>query len=637
MKINYEWLQTYFEEGVLPPPEELAELLIFHAYEVEGIEEVDGVAVLDIDVLPNRASDSLSHRGIAREVATLLDTSLKQDPFCSHIELTPPTESVVVTLDDKASCSHYILGHLTGVKVGPSPKWLVKRLESIGQKSINNVVDATNYVLFDLGHPTHVFDARKFSAEKPHVGVRRAKNGEKLTLLGGSEVELANSMSVIVDAGSDTAVAVAGVKGGELAEVEADTTDILIEAAKFDPVQTRRTAQALKTRTDASARFENDVPAESAAYAASAVAKIILETGGGELRGFVSAGEVVSQLTPVSVSQEQVAKLLGVSIDIQTIENILTRLGFTYTHSEGVFEVTAPFERHDIAIAEDVVEEIGRVYGYENIPSVVVPRASEKSAIHKKYAYVEKIRSIFAQHGVTEIYTYSLRDSGEVALTNALASDKNHLRENLAGGVQEALDKNEKHMSFLGLYDAVVVFEIGNVFTKSGEATHVCVGVRPVGKSAEQEVQKKLDSLRGALAEALGEGVPKPKGEILEFNLDAMLENLLELDAYPENPIVGNDVAYTPLSQYPFVLRDIAVWVPVEVPAEEVASVVTKHAEEMLVRYDLFDTFEKDERISYAFHLVFQSHEKTLTDQEVGAIMESIEAEITGKNGWEIR
>ena len=637
MKINCEWLETYFEAGVLPDPEELAELLIFHAYEVEGIEYVNDVAVLDIDVLPNRASDSLSHRGIAREISTLLDVPLKHDPFREHVELTPPTESVSVTLDENASCTHYILGHITGVMVGPSPEWLVKRLESIGQKSINNVVDATNYVLFDLGHPTHVFDARKFSAEKPHVGVRRAKKKEALELLGGDSVELEESMSVIVDAGSDTAVAVAGVKGGTLAEVEDDTVDILIEAAKFDPLQTRLTAQALKTRTDASTRFENDVPAESAAYAASAVAKIILETGGGELRGFVSTGEVVAQMTPVTVEQAHVEKLLGAPIDTATIESILKRLGFTHTQEGGVFEVTAPFERHDINIAEDVIEEIGRVYGYEHVPSVVLPASTQAPEISKRYAYIEQVRSLFEQQGIPEVYTYSLRSSGKIALSNALASDKNFLRHNLADGVAEALNKNEKNMPLLGLHEAVEVYEIGNVFTEEGEATHICVGVHFPGKKGEQKTQERLQALRTSLVEIFGDSIPQPNEKTLEFNLDAALEDAPELDVYPKNPVVGNEIAYAPISQYPFVLRDIAVWVPTEVPAEEVAGVIVKHGKELLVRHDLFDEFEKDGKVSYAFHLVFQSHEKTLTDVEVGSIMGAIEAEIKTRDNWEIR
>jgi phenylalanyl-tRNA synthetase beta chain len=637
MKVSYEWLQTFFEEGVLPSADALAQTLIFHAYEVEGVEEVDGDTVLDVDVLPNRSSDSLSHRGIAREISTLLRIPLRDDPLRAHVELTPVTQSITVALGS-GSCSRYVAAHITGVKVGPSPDWLRKRLEAIGQKSINNVVDATNYVLFSIGQPTHVFDAQKFSGEKPHVGTRRAKKGENIMLLGEEEAtELTDIVTVITDENSGAAVAVAGVKGGTRAEVDENTTDIIIESAKFDPMQTRLAAQALRLRTDASTRFENDVPDEMTSYGIVAVVKLILDIAGGELTGFASAGDIQQKNKGVTVTAEEASRVLGVQISPGEIEDIFTRLGFKYTYDGERFVVVAPFERRDVHIPEDVIEEIGRVFGYEKVPAQQLPD-SEPTNVYKKFAYAEKIRNVLTDLGLTEVYLYSLRDSGEVRLENSLASDKDHLRADLSTGIIESLDKVEKHMPLLGLYDAVKIFEIGNVFTRSDEETHVCAGVRVVGtKKREERTHEALKKVRNTLSESLDVTLPEPNGETLEFNLDAILDTLPDVATYTTFPLARDGIRYTPSSQYPFALRDIAVWMPAGAGANDLKELIEKHSGDLLARIDLFDSFEKDGRVSYAFHLVFQSMDETLTDGRVGDIMYEIEMEITNKKDWEIR
>ncbi len=637
MKVSYKWLQTFFKEG-LPSAEELEQKLMFHAYEIEGVEKVMDDLVIDVDVLPNRSADSLSHRGIAREISTLFEVKMSNDPLRGSVELKPTTDSVSISLGTDASCSYYVAARITGVSVQESPQWLKSRLKAIGQKSINNVVDATNYVLFGLGQPTHIFDAAKFSGEAPHIGVRLAHVGEKLTLLGGDEVELAPSMSVIIDANNDRAIAIAGVKGGTPAEVTQETTDVIIESAKFDPVQTRKTSQALKIRTDASARYENDVPDKLVEYGVQAVAELIVNIAGGEVVGFTNAGRLGGQNKDVAVSTSQVSKLLGADIDTKEIENILKRLQFIYSMSGEEFTVVAPFERRDIKIPEDVIEEIGRIYGYSKIESKQLGVPKKEPAVHKKFAYAELVRNTLNKLSFTEVYLYSLRDSGEIKLLNSLASDKDHLRSNLANGISESLDKNERQMPLLGLYEAVQIFEIGNIFKKDTEETHVCLGVRVAGiKKREERTITVLTNAKDALEDALGVSLPEISGETLEFSLDKVVKDLPTLDSYPEGEVVGSDVSYVASSQYPFVLRDIAVWVPARTSSDDILEIIEKHGEDLLVRSDIFDEFSKDNKTSYAFHLVFQSYEKTLTDKEVGEIMQKIEADINTKEGWEVR
>lgn len=642
MKVSYEWLQSFFDNppagGTFPSVEKIEQKLMFHAYEIEGVEEVNGVPVLDIDVLPNRAADSLSHRGIAREISTLFEVPMMRDPLRDTVVLSPETDSVSVTLSGKDSCSYYVAAHIKGVEVKESPEWLKDSLEAVGQKSINNIVDATNYVLFELGRPTHVFDAEKFEGSKPSVGTRLAKSGEKITVLGGDEVELTDSMTLIIDANSDAPIAIGGVKGGAHAEIDDSTTEILVEVANFHPTQTRLTSQVLKMRTDASARFENNIADKLADYGAVAVVELILKVAGGELVGYKSSGELNEGNTEVAVTAQQVSKLLGAEISAKEIEEIFDRLQFEYSRDGETFTVTAPFERRDINIREDVIEEIGRVYGYNKIESKQLPTSEKTVSIHKKYAYAEQIRNILNSNGYTEVYLYSLRDNGEVKLVNALASDKDHLRSNLSAGITDSLDKNEKQMPLLGLYDAIKIFEIGNVFLSSGEETRVAIGVRVAGnKKKEERSQILLTEIKKSLEEELGIVLPEISGETLEFNLDSLIADLPELTSYPETKIVERGVSYVAPSSYPFVLRDLAVWVPEGTSARDIQKIVVTHAGELLKRNDVFDEFAKDGRISYAFHLVFQSNEKTLTDDEIGVIMATIETEIATKEGWEIR
>ena len=639
MKISHEWLQTFFTEGTLPSVEDIERKLMFHAYEVEGVEAVNGTNVIDVDVLPNRAADSLSHRGIARELSALFELPMLRDPSRVTVDLTPTDEGIQLTLDPEASCSYYIAARIVGVTVGESPAWLKNRLAAIGQKSINNVVDATNYCLFELGQPTHVFDSKKFAGANPAIATRRARNDERITLLGNTEATLRDTMTVIVDAVADVPIAVAGVKGGVHAEVTEHTTDIILESAKFDPIQTRKTAQALKLRTDASARFENDVADQLPHFAMHALVQLIMEVAGGTLEGYTVAGSPRKENVPVQVDTAHVAKLLGTSISGDEIEKILTRLDFAYTRDDETFTTTAPFERRDITLPENVIEEIGRLHGYNTIESKQLPAPEKLPGVHKKFAYAEVIRNTLTSLGSTEAHLYSLRDSGEIALRNALASDKGYLRSNLTDGIRDALEVNERYMPLLGLYERVSLFEVGNVFTPEGESTHVAVGVRVSGgKKREERATEFLTGVRGQLQTALGGvSLPEPQGDVLEFSLDAILDALPELAAYPEVSVVNDGVTYSPVSAYPFILRDIAVWVPLGVDPATVQNIISKHSGILLKRSDLFDTFEKDGRISYAFHLVFQSMVETLTDEKIGEIMGRIEEEIALTEGWEIR
>ena len=323
MIVSHKWLQTYFDKK-LPEVEKLEEVLTLSAFEIENVKKVGDDYILDIDVLPNRAHDCLAHRGVARELAVLLEMDITF-PNKELPEITKG-ESISIKNEEQDLCRRYVGRKVEGVKIGPSPDWLKERLETIGQKSINNIVDATNYVMFDIGQPLHAFDVDKVEGG---IVVRKARMGEKITTLDGNEVELDESVLVIAD--EKDSLAIAGVKGGKKAEVDENTKNIILEAANFAPVNVRKTSRRLNILTDSSKRFENEITPELARQAMEKVTALISEIAGG---GDVKIGEIVdvyprkANQYKAGVSLDEINRLLGTQITKKEVENIWGRFEF---------------------------------------------------------------------------------------------------------------------------------------------------------------------------------------------------------------------------------------------------------------------------------------------------------------------
>lgn len=640
MLISYRLLQERFFDGGLPEPAAVADQLMFGAFEIEDIEERGDDTIIDVSVLPNRASDCLSHRGIARELSVLLDIPLTYDPLDRDPQLEPAADALTVALDDTARSPVYIGAYMTGVAVGPSPAWLTAYLEALGQRSINNVVDATNFVMLELGTPLHAFDAAKLARGDGgdiNIRVRPAKQGETISVLSGETYELDPEMTVIADGHENTPLAIAGVKGGAHADIKPETTDIVLEAAKFDPVRTRKTSQLLKLRTDASQRFENEIGDQLPRFGITALAELIRDIADGTLVGYAHAPLPDTESRTVSVSTEEINGTLGTSLEPEYVDAIWQRYGFSYTREANTFTITVPHERLDLTIPADLVEEVGRVYGYRNIESAPLPPAPENVAVNTKQWIAERIRKVLNAHGFVEVYTHALRDDGTVPLVNALASDKCSLRQDLARGIREKLDHNEKNAPLFGL-EELRLFEIGNVFTPEEEAAHVSIGVRMLsGKKRDARARTLIAEVRAAVEEAIGVtlDVCTDENEILECDLTKAVTEV-SADSYDPLPLVDTDVTYQPFSVYPFVLRDIAFWTPKELNADDARLIIEDESGGLLKAAHLFDEYHKEGRTSYAFHLVFQAHDRTLSDKEVGDIMERVEKQLS-RAGCEIR
>ena len=804
MKASYRWLQSYFD-APLPSPEKVAELLTFHSFEVETIGKTGDDFVFDIDILPNRAHDCLSHLGIARELSVLLEIPLKRDVLREKVQTLPTSSRLTLSIVDTLNAPRHMAAFISGVTVKESPEWLRRYLESIGQRSINNIVDATNYVMFALGQPTHVFDADTLTKKDGVIGItiRRARKGERVTLLGGDEYILDEEMLVLADTHSGVPLDIAGIKGGVSAELTEKTSSLVLSAANFKGASVRKTSQRLKLRTEASVRFENELAPELSYYGITEVIQLIQDIAGGEVEGYIDTYPIrKSSQYKIGVSVNEVNALLGTNITGGAMEHIFSRLKFPYeklnplekvlalatalvgmpykygasisydaphafdcssfvgyvfaqagvslpriaidqyvygsriekdelspgdlvfstneghakkhtftrvsdgaevehvgaakssqeflagtkvdegvshcgiyvgdgrvihaSSSNGVvvedmeasdyfkniisyrrvaqkeerYVVTVPFERLDLRARtsfltsgnkEDLIEEIGRVYGYQNVPVLTPKRNSGRPHISAHYYYAEKIRCFLTNMGFTEVYTYSMRDFGRIEIENPIAGDKSFLRDGLRYGIEESIACNQKN---LPLFDAknINLFEIGKVFGGSTkdlkEYTAVCIG-SSAKENAEQAAKALSTKLGMSLKGTWSEGV-------FEFNLDAAILKLPTPGAY--EAIFGHEhFSYTPFSVYPFALRDIAVWVPEGVSAHELTGRIKECAGILLARVALFDEYKKDGRISYAFRLVFQSREKTLSDKDVKGIMDAVIAVLNKQEGFEVR
>ncbi len=637
MKVSRTWLQTYFEQP-LPPADEVARLLTFHAFEVEGVERVGDDAVIDIDVLANRSSDCLSHRGIARELSTLLGIPMKYDPLREPIPAIPPLKDLFVEVDDKTLCPRYMAVVLRGVHVQQSPQWLVERLTTLGHRSINNVVDATNVVMLALGQPLHAFDLDKLTMDTEGmrgIRVRSATSGEPITVLSGETYTLNEERLLVSDSVSGTPLALAGVKGGKEAEVTEHTTDIVLESANFEHVAVRKTSQTLKLATEASVRFQNEPSPLLVPIAMRDVVKLILEVAGGSVVGGCDVSDEVAMLEPVTCTLDEMSALLGTKVTRDEVERTLVRLEADFSFQGERVTVTPPWERTDLTSPQDLIEEIGRIQGYENLPSRV-PTPGTMPNINSRFHFTEKLRHLLHELGYSEVYTYTLHNKGEVELENPLASDKSFLRNTLRDGLVEALDRNVRNAPLLGL-DSVKLFELGHVFSTQQEILTLALGVRAHTPKHQKATLAQLEQDIATLNSLYHLGASLPGGEeVVEVSLE---QALLRYDApiTYDPPLPWNVHArFTTWSTFPFALRDIALWVPHELPVEEITAVIVATASDMLVRHDLFDEFSKGEQKSYAFHLVFQATDRTLTDEEVSAEMSAIEATCSAR-GWTIR
>lgn len=594
MKISYNWLKSYVPD--IPEPNQLERLFTYHICEVESVEKQDsGDFLFDLGVLPNRAHDLLSHQGVARELSGLLGIPYK-DP--SGIYKTPASIPTNLKVDiETPTCRRYSARIVRNIKIGPSPDWMVKHLESIGQRSINNVVDATNIVMYDMGQPTHAFDARKITNYE--LRITSAEEGEELKVVGrdGIVAKLKDSDTVITS--GDKTLALGGVKGGRDSGITEDTTDIVIEVANFDPIAVRKTARRLNLLSDSAKRFENDLSPTLCDRAMFELSALLTELFPEAIfEDIVNIYPIVQEKRKLSFSVSDIKNKLGLEIPQSEIEKILMNYEFLYTKQGDIYMIEVPDLRLDLENSIDMVEEIGRVYGYDKVVPVL-PKLDFVPKENTTYVQIKLVRDVLVRAGYREVMTYSFTNTGDVEVL-ASASDKKFLRTNLTDGIKKSYEMNKLNLPVIG-GNEVKIFEIGTVFKNGSEKIYVAYA------NKKEVKEMTLDEFLGAKPEDI-------------FFVSG------EPTRGPENMFSGEAVIpFKMWSTYPFIARDIACWVPESVTSESLKEIYREFGTELLQGEPvLFDSFTKEGRTSYAFRLIFQSYDRTLTDDEISVIMANI-------------
>ena len=686
MFISYNWLRDL--TGTKLTPEEIRQRLTDVGLAVDAVEARDNDFVLDVEVPSNRG-DCLSHVGIARELA-VKEKSKVQSPKSNVPYASGKTsDSTSVEIVDADLCPRYAARIVCGAKIAPSPEWLTKKLEAIGQRSINNVADITNYVLHELGQPLHAFDLAKL--EEKRIVVRRARRGETIKTLDGVDRRLDEQMLVIADA--KRAVAVAGVMGGADSEISNTTTDILIESAYFNRASVRRTAKLLGLNTEASHRFERGTDPEGVISAQERCVALICElAGGAATEDAVDVYPQPFQARSVALRPARVEAITSLKVETEEMLRILTTLGFALKEQDGSsLRFTVPSWRHDVAIEEDLVEEVARHTGYDQIQTAL-PSATSAGEYHSTEARKRALRLSLAAHGYDEAIGFSfiertddfevlpaLRATGDacVVLTNPIIEEASQMRQTLLAGLLRAIQHNINH----GNRD-VCLFELGRVFAALEQRelpaerealALVATGGLRLAERAQSERDLDFYDLKGALESGIeamnlppldfeasklkhlrpGQSAVIRSGEILVGSLGRLSESVAgeykirqpvfvaEIDLTVLLESNELPVLYSPLPRFPAIVRDVSLLVARNLTVAELVRAVSDQQPRHFVKTKFVGTYEgegiSDDKRSITIRIEYRADDRTLRDEEVDEIHWPVVESLKQKFDAEIR
>ena len=689
MRVPYEWIKELVE--ISATPDEVSERLTMIGLEVEGTETVQNEIVFEVNVTPNRP-DCLSIIGIARELAAAFQTHLKMPPH--EIEEPQPQSEYSVDIADAELCNRYAGRVITGVTIAESPAWIKKRLEQCGIRSINNIVDITNYMLLEFGHPLHAFDADTLLGNKVIIGAPNTLRGPhlrpKFKTLDGIEREIPEDSLLIWDAVMP--VAVAGIMGGSATEVTATTKNIFLESAYFAPASIRKTSKKLGLASESSYRFERGTDIEFLEKALDRAALLMRDIAGGTIHQIIDVYPVKYIPEPVEINYAKINTLLGTALADIAIDEILQRLGIPLSKSGDAVTVLPPAHRRDIRNNWDVAEEVARIFGYNNIPTTVPRTPLSSGRLDHKAIKLKKIREAMRKSGFNEVINFSFmggasldllsiqdndRRRKQVVISNPLSQDSCMLRTTLLtaliANMQYNLDRGMKHIRF---FEIARVFEektaalpaeelrLGGIlfaektpslWKEEAQGFYVMKGaleslleelrlsgysftpssepfLHP-GQSADITVKDSCIGHIGVLAPAIVEklDLKKMKPEIVVFEL-----NLDFLLAHTPDTIL-----YRSIPKFPPVERDIALVVDEKIPAARVQEIIHSFPSELIAGISLFDFFRGKSipagKKSLAFNIIYRSNERTLRDEEIETLHASLVEYLIEKTGGELR
>ena len=673
MKVLLSWIREFVD--VTESAEDIGRRLSLRGLALEGLEAQGDDWLLDFDVTANRP-DCMSVAGIAREIAVVFQLPFREphgrlaNAIQTHTAPAEGAPAIPIRIDAPDLCRRYV-GAVAEVRIGPSPQWLADRLTACGVRPISNVVDITNYVLLELGHPMHAFDHDRLAG--PAIVVRRAAEQETLTTLDGKARTLRADMLVIGDAAR--ASAVAGVMGGADSEVHAGTTRIVLEAAWFKPQSVRATSKALGLRSEASMRFERGADLTAATVAMARAGELLEQTGAGRITApFIDVYPEPYAPHPVHLVQPRIAGLLGMDVPDADVERMLAALGFHATPVSDGWMVTAPGWRVDQHRDVDLIEEIGRHFGFEHLPSTFPGVQQAPSPSDPRIARDQRARRIALARGFSEAISFAFIDARHaspfqgsavpVALANPLSETFAVMRPSLLPGLLAAVSHNRRH----GRRD-VQLFELGTRFSPSGEsralalawtglatpdhwsgqrrdvdffdlkgvvehladtfdapvtcdlpdAHELASAVLVPGRAATLRLAGTVVGLLGQVTAAVGDGHDMPGHEatfVAELDLDALSRHS------------GALRMAQPLPRFPAAARDVALLLDEHLSAAEVRGTILSEAPDTLVSVVEFDRYQgkgiPEGKVSLALRLTYQSRERTLTDTDVDTATDDV-------------
>ncbi|HCP08481.1 MAG TPA: phenylalanine--tRNA ligase subunit beta [Candidatus Moranbacteria bacterium] len=645
--------------------------------------------IFEIKVLPDRAHDALSHVGMAREICALEGRTFKYD---SKKLPSKKGKKLTVEIKDKNLCPRYMGAIIENITVQDSPAWAKNMLKKLGLKPINNVVDATNYVMLELGQPLHAFDASQIANRESQIEiiVRRAKDGEEIKILDGSIKKLTKDDLVIAD--HKKALAIAGVMGGEGSGITAETKTVIMEAANFAAASIRKTKTRLNLQTDAAYRFEKDIDPNLAELAMARVLEIIKMFGGET----VELSDVYpKEVAPwkIKLDLDYINNLLGEKIEKKAVSKILESLGLRVAGYGSQITVTVPTFRIDLKTQEDLIEEIGRVYGYEKIAAVAPKADIQVAPANEKRSFERQVKNILVGNGFSEVYSYSFysaQDAGlaqfgtikHLELQNPMNPEQALMRVSLIPNMLKNIRENLKN------FKDFRIFESGRVYWSNGSVLprerRMIVGAVVLEKDKKAEnfyaikgyvdnILNRLgienqyyddfdatpvetfDSLwhagrRGeikidgpAYAEASAGKHDHPIGFLGEINPIVLVDfdihkrvAMFEFDLDALQRDVKIEKEYKAIRKFPTSTRDLSMIAAEKIKVSDIQKNIKKAGEKLILDVQLFDVFEKDGKTSFAFHIEFGA-DRTLESKEVDETMQKIISALESNLKLEVR
>ena len=664
--ISSNYVPKSFESGIY----------VFSESQVPGTDALQALylddQVMEFDLTPNRA-DALSMIGTAYEVAALYNTKMtKPDTTSNELELSANDE-LTVTIENEDKVPYYSARVVHDVTIEPSPIWMQARLIKAGIRPINNVVDISNYVLLEYGQPLHMFDQDAIGSQQ--IVVRQANEGEKMTTLDDTERELLTSDIVITN--GQTPIALAGFMGGDFSEVKEHTSNIVIEGAIFDPVSIRHTSRRLNLRSESSSRFEKGIATEFVDEAVDRACYLLQTYANGKvLKDRVSSGELGAFITPIDITADKINRTIGFDLSQNDIVTIFNQLGFDTEINDDVITVQVPSRRKDITIKEDLIEEVARIYGYDDIPSTlpVFEKVTSGQLTDRQYK-TRMVKEVLEGAGLDQAITYSLVSKEDatafamqqrqtIDLLMPMSEAHASLRQSLLPHLIEAASYNVARKN-----KDVKLFEIGNVFFANGEGElpdqveylsgiltgdyvvnqwqgkketvdfYLAKGVvdrvseklnlefsyrradidglHP-GRTAEILLENKVVGFIGELHPTLAADNDLKRTYVFELNFDALMA------------VSVGYINYQPIPRFPGMSRDIALEVDQNIPAADLLSTIHAHGGNILKDTLVFDVYQGEHlekgKKSIAIRLNYLDTEETLTDERVSKVQAEIEA-----------